>query len=83
MHTFFEDLVSLNRFTHELDRHADTLECHHCRRRGQLASHGFVCKKQHRGEPLPVGKRIVCSNRYGYSGCGRTRRLYLAAIIPA
>lgn len=83
MHTFFKDLSSLNRFTHELDSHADTVECHHCRRRGQLVSRGFVYKKQHRGEPLPVGKRIFCSNRYGRPGCGRTRRLYLAAFIPA
>ena len=83
MHTFFEDLSSLDRFTRELDSHVDTEECHHCRRRGQLVSHGFVYKKQHCGDPLPVGKRIFCSNRCGRSGCGRTRRLYLKAFIPA
>lgn len=83
MQTFFADIDSLDRFTHELDSHTETLPCHHCHQRGQWVSHGFVYKKQHRGEPLPVGKRIFCSNRYGRSGCGRTRRLYLAAVIPA
>jgi hypothetical protein len=83
MHTFFADIDSLDRFTHGLDSHTDTLQCRHCQQRGQLVSHGFVYKKQHGGEPLPVGKRIFCSNRCGRSGCGRTRRLYLAAVIPA
>lgn len=29
-----------------------------------------------------VGKRILCSNRYGRTGCGHTRQLYLADVIP-
>lgn len=29
-----------------------------------------------------IGKRIVCSNRYGHKGCGRTRQLYLKDVIP-
>ncbi len=29
-----------------------------------------------------AGKRILCSNRYGRVGCGRTRQLYLADVIP-
>lgn len=29
-----------------------------------------------------AGKRIICSNRYGKRGCGRTRQLYLADVIP-
>ncbi len=29
-----------------------------------------------------AGKRIVCSNRYGKTGCGHTRQLYLADVIP-
>jgi hypothetical protein len=28
------------------------------------------------------GKRIICCNRYGKSGCGHTRQLYLQNIIP-
>lgn len=30
----------------------------------------------------PIGKRILCSNRYGKRGCGRTRQLYLSSVIP-
>ena len=28
------------------------------------------------------GKRIICCNRYGKSGCGHSRQLYLENIIP-
>ncbi|MEW4368159.1 hypothetical protein [Aliikangiella maris] len=29
-----------------------------------------------------VGKRMICSQRYGRSGCGRTRQLYLQQVVP-
>lgn len=29
-----------------------------------------------------AGKRIICSKRYGKAGCGHTRQLYLADVIP-
>ena len=45
-------------------------------------SHGYVRKKGTQGQAQLTGKRILCSNRYGRSGCGRTRQLYLADIIP-
>jgi hypothetical protein len=47
----------------------------------QWVSHGFVYKKQHQGKRRTVGKRLLCSNRYGRSGCGQTRRLYLATEL--
>ncbi|WP_143872001.1 DUF1949 domain-containing protein [Catenovulum sediminis] len=31
---------------------------------------------------VKVGKRILCANRYGKSGCGRTLALYLSDFIP-
>jgi hypothetical protein len=82
MRLFFADLETLHRFTLELDRHQETLTCHHCARRSQLVSHGFVYRKQHNNEKQPVAKRIFCSNRHGKTGCGRTRQLYLDHIIP-
>ena len=82
MRLFFPDLETLHRFTLELDRHQEALSCHHCARRGQLVSHGFVYRKQHNNDKQPVAKRIFCSNRYGKTGCGRTRQLYLDHIIP-
>jgi hypothetical protein len=75
MRLFFPDFDTLHRFTLELDRHQEALTCHHCARRGQLVSHGFVYRKQHNADKQPVAKRIFCSNRHGKTGCGRTRRL--------
>ncbi len=66
----------------ELSRHAGSLKCHHCAKRDQFVSHGFVYKKQTGAKMLIVGKRIFCSDRYGRSGCGATLRLYLASSIP-
>ncbi|MDP3673415.1 MAG: hypothetical protein Q8R69_27440 [Telluria sp.] len=40
-----------------------------------------ICKKQHGGEPLPVGKRVFCSNRRSHDGCGRTIRLFLDNVV--
>ncbi len=39
-------------------------------------------KHTHDGGAEVVGKRIVCSNRYGRGGCGHTRQLYLEGVIP-
>lgn len=82
MRLFFADFDTLHRFTLELDRHQVELACHHCARRGQLVSHGFVYRKQHNADKQPIAKRIFCSNRHGKTGCGRTRQLYLSSIIP-
>lgn len=81
MRPFFNDLNSLHQFTLDLDRHPD-LQCRHCGQRNQLVSHGFVYQKQYGSDPQPIGKRILCSNRCGKTGCGRTEQLYLAERIP-
>lgn len=75
-------METLHQFTLELDCHKDALQCSNCAACNAFVSHGFVYKKQHDGDKKPVGKRILCSNRYGKSGCGCTLRLYLAADIP-
>lgn len=82
MPRFFPNLESLHRFTLELDLHRETLTCQHCKQSGQWVSHGFVYRKQHHADPQPVAKRILCSNRHGRAGCGRTQQLYLDSIIP-
>lgn len=55
--------------------------CHHCGKTCNLLSHGYIRKKQHGGDPLPVGKRVFCSNRRSHDGCGRTIRLFLDNAI--
>ncbi len=55
--------------------------CHHCGKTCNLLSHGYIRKKRHGGQPLPVGKRVFCSNRRSHNGCGRTIRLFLDNAI--
>lgn len=83
MQFFFNNMASLHQFTLDLDTHVGTLSCHQCAQNNQFTSHGFVYKKQHNGDKIAVGKRILCSARYGKTGCGATRRLYLAEVIPS
>ncbi|MBL4866787.1 MAG: hypothetical protein JKY67_10485 [Pseudomonadales bacterium] len=86
MKLFFDNIDSLDQFTHELDHHPESLTCQHCGSQGHFVPHGFVYKNQHIDhsyEKEPVGKRIMCSNRYGRTGCGRTLRFYLADYVPA
>ncbi len=83
MKRYFDTIDTLDRFTLELDRYQDELQCHHCTKNDQFVSHGFVYKQRSASLQETVGKRIFCSNRYGHSGCGRTFRLSIASEIPA
>lgn len=83
MKRYFDTIDALDRFTLELNCHQDELQCHHCAKNDQFVSHGFVYKQRSAYRQQTVGKRIVCSNRYGHSGCGRTFRLYITNEIPA
>ncbi|MBL4864830.1 MAG: hypothetical protein JKY67_00460 [Pseudomonadales bacterium] len=86
MRLFFDNIDHLDQFTHGLDQHIGSIACQHCLKPNQLVPHGFVYKNQHLNNLIdkePVGKRLLCSNRYGRTGCGRTIRLYLADNIPA
>ena len=82
MKKFFTDMASLHQFTMELDLHRDSLHCKNCAGGNDFISHGFVFEKCSQGEPRKVGKRLLCANRHGRSGCGATLRLYLSAGIP-
>lgn len=62
-------------------RQLDNAQCRHCQQTQQLVSHGMVYKKQVGGEPAMIGKRVFCSNRNQHTGCGRTMRLYLDAMV--
>jgi hypothetical protein len=76
MKIFFKDIDSVDQFTMNL-KTTPSLQCPHCKRQGQLLSHGFVYKKSHVSKKA-VGKRIFCSNRNRKKGCGKTIRLYIA-----
>lgn len=83
MQRFFSTIDAIDRFTHSLDSQTDTLRCHQCRAGGQLVSHGFVYKQRSQTITEPVGKRVLCSNRYGRTGCGHTFQLYIASEVPS
>ncbi len=77
MHIYYPSLSAIEQQTRQLDQ----VPCRHCRQMTQLVSHGFVYKKQAGAEPQAVGKRVFCSNRQRYAGCGRTMRLYLDSTV--
>lgn len=83
MQRFFDSFESIQQFTLSLDFHQDQLECQFCLKPDQFVSHGIVYKQHGIDTKESVGKRILCSNRYGRSGCGRTFQLYVASIIPS
>ena len=83
MNVYFDNITTLHQFTLELSQHQGSLQCDQCQASDQFVSHGFVYKYLHLGVKETVGKRILCSDRHGKSGCGKTFRLYLAKIIPA
>lgn len=77
MTRFFPSIQAIHTFSLN-----PVLTCPYCGRADQFVSHGFVYHKQECASPCSVGKRLVCSNRFGHSGCGRTVRLYLAESLP-
>jgi len=78
MQTYYSTLEAIAQQTQQLDGVA----CRHCGKREQLVSHGFIYKKQAvASNPVSVGKRVLCSQRFGRTGCGRTVQLYLASVV--
>lgn len=77
MHIYYPSLSAIEQQTRQLDQ----APCRYCGQTHQLISHGFVYKKQAGAEPQAVGKRVFCSNRQRYTGCGRTMRLYLDSTL--
>lgn len=82
MQMFFSSLASLEHFTHSLQSLTFENACTYCSKNDQWVSHGYVYKQRSIEHNEVVGKRIVCSQRYGKNGCGRTRQLYLEPFIP-
>ena len=82
MPIFFSSLKSLHHFSVNLALHRDRFQCPQCQTADHFISHGYVYKKQSQGDPVAVGKRVFCSNRYQHRGCGRTQRLYLCSSLP-
>lgn len=82
MQIFFSSMASLEHFTHSLGMLTQDNACEHCSQNDQWVSHGFVYRQQTMARRDVVGKRILCSQRYGKNGCGRTRQLYFGCIIP-
>jgi len=80
--SFFSSQSDLDHFTFSLDSLSSDNTCTHCGKNDQWVSHGYIYKYLNLNERLVAGKRILCSPHYGRSGCGRTRQLYLAGIIP-
>jgi hypothetical protein len=75
---FFSSLQRIEQHIASLNHHHTTV-CPVCHQTQQWVSHGYLYKtstQQH------VGKRILCSRRYGKSGCGHSQSLYLACVIP-
>lgn len=83
MRTYFDNVDNLHRYTLELDRYQDELQCHRCYKNDQFVSHGYVYRPLSSKERIIVGKRLFCANRHGKTGCGATHRLYLAEYVPS
>lgn len=77
MQIYYTSLQAIKQQTMQLDNEC----CFHCKQSDQLVSHGYIYKKQQCAEPIAIGKRVFCSNRNRYAGCGRTMRLYLDAMV--
>ncbi|MBL4910750.1 MAG: hypothetical protein JKX78_12160 [Alteromonadaceae bacterium] len=81
MQKFFKDLNAIEQFTTTL-KSTPSLQCHYCLKHEHFISHGFVYKQHSTTCREAVGKRIICCNRYGHQGCGRTYQLDISRKLP-
>ena len=81
MQKFFKDLNAIEQFTSTL-KSTPSLQCHYCSKYEHFISHGFVYKQHSIARREAVGKRIVCCNRYGHQGCGRTYQFDVSRKLP-
>jgi len=81
MQKFFKDIYSIERFTSSLTS-TPAMQCQYCSKREHFISHGFVYKQRSISVRETVGKRIICCNRYGHQGCGRTYQLDIVSKLP-
>lgn len=82
MPKFYDDLDSLQQVTLNLDFYLDVFACLFCLKSDQFVSHGFIFHRTNGKNIAITGKRILCCNRRGRSGCGRTLTLYLKEKQP-
>ena len=82
MQKFYQSLDEIEQTVSSLNSHY-LLKCQHCSEQGHFVSHGFIYKQYSSCQKKAVGKRIICSNRYGHTGCGRTYQLMLAEQLPS
>jgi len=82
MQRFSSDLNAIEVFTQPVNLKHSSLTCKNCLKKNQLVSHGFVYKWRSTNKKEVVGKRVLCSKRYGQSGCGKTMIFYVAKVIP-
>lgn len=82
MQMFFSSLTELEHFTHSLATLSPDNACEHCSKNDQWVCHGYVYKQRSIDQREVVGKRLLCAQRYGKNGCGRTRQLYLETLVP-
>jgi len=82
MPKFYDDFDSLQQVTRNLEFYLDVFNCRFCSKSDQFVSHGFIFRQIENNSVAPTGKRILCCNRRGRSGCGRTLSLYLKVRQP-
>ena len=82
MKRFYPDFASIERVTQSLPIYQSETQCAHCLKHDQFVSHGRIYKQISMTECQAVGKRLLCSRRYGRTGCGRTVQLRVADSIP-
>lgn len=58
------------------------MTCRHCQSVGQFVSHGFIYRNRNNDRRYSTGKRLICSNRRGFTGCGKTMKLMMKATVP-
>ncbi len=81
MNRYYDNIDTIHQITMQLHLYSNILECLFCWKSNQFVSHGFIYKEHHHRECEAVGKRVICSNRYGKTGCGRTFSLTIANSI--
>ena len=82
MPKFYDDFDSLQQVTLNLEFYLDVFACLFCLKSDQLVSHGFIFHRLNGKIIAITGKRLLCCNRRGRSGCGRTLTLYLKEQQP-
>jgi len=82
MPKFYDNFDTLQQVTLNLEFYLDVFDCFFCSKSDQFVSHGFIFHRQDGKTVAITGKRLLCCNRRGHSGCGRTLNLYLKEKQP-